>query len=213
MITLGGIRFHPHISGALYAPDLETLLIADLHLEQGASLARRGVHVPPFDTAATLMMLGDVLEELEPLKLVLLGDSFHDVHGLQQIDSAQVRMLDQLTSRQVTIWLSGNHDTNLSIKSHKLGAITLRHEPSANSDGFEIAGHLHPGCTVIQRGVHLRGKCFVSDERRIILPAFGAYTGAFDVSHSAFNGLFAPTARAHMIGRLAIHKFPLSRLR
>ncbi len=212
-ITLAGIKFHPHMSGALYAADLKTLLIADLHLEHGASLARRGLHVPPFDTATTLMMLGDVIEELAPQKLILLGDSFHDERSVEAISDQHRRILEQLCGAQETIWLSGNHDPYMENSSHQLGAISLRHEPSPDFQGFEIAGHLHPGCTVIQRGVHLRGKCFVSDERRIILPAFGAYTGAFDVSQPAFNNMFnMKTARAHMIGRQAVHNFPLARL-
>ena len=56
-IALGGLNFVPDMSGALFLPDEKLLLVADLHLEQGASLARRGLHVPPYDTSVTL---GDV---------------------------------------------------------------------------------------------------------------------------------------------------------
>ncbi len=53
-ISLGGLDFIPDLSGALYAPDFATLLVADLHLEKGTSLARRGVHLPPYDTRESL---------------------------------------------------------------------------------------------------------------------------------------------------------------
>ncbi len=46
-IKLAGISFIPDLSGALYAPELKALLVADLHLEQVAALARRGIAVPP----------------------------------------------------------------------------------------------------------------------------------------------------------------------
>jgi DNA ligase-associated metallophosphoesterase len=213
-LTLGSQSFHPHVSGALFAPESGVLLIADLHLEQGASMARRGVHVPPFDTTATLRLLGDVLEETKPQKLILLGDSFHDSEVAQGLQVDHRRRLDQLIATQETIWLSGNHDAHITGDHYQLGDIVLRHEPSSRLSGLEIAGHLHPGCTVIQRGVRLRGKCFVQDDKRILLPAFGAYTGGFDVSQSAFDGLFdEKTARAFMIGRSAIHNFPLKKLR
>jgi DNA ligase-associated metallophosphoesterase len=209
------------MSGALFAPESGVLLIADLHLEQGASMARRGVHVPPFDTTATLRLLGDVLDELKPQKLILLGDSFHDSEVAQGLQDDNRRRLDQLIATQETIWLSGNHDAHITSNHYQLGDIVLRHEPSvlrhepsSRLSGLEIAGHLHPGCTVIQRGVRLRGKCFVQDDKRILLPAFGAYTGGFDVSQSTFDGLFDERmARAFMIGRSAIHNFPLKKLR
>ena len=51
-ISLGGMDFIPDLSGALYAPEFKALLVADLHLEKGTSLARRGVHLPPYDTRA-----------------------------------------------------------------------------------------------------------------------------------------------------------------
>ncbi len=36
-IGLGGLDFIPDLSGALYAPDFATLLVADLHLEKGTA--------------------------------------------------------------------------------------------------------------------------------------------------------------------------------
>jgi uncharacterized protein len=202
------------MSGALFAPESGVLLIADLHLEQGASMARRGVHVPPFDTTSTLRLLEEVLDEMKPKKLFLLGDSFHDSDVAQILEAEHRRKLERLIAAQDTVWISGNHDTHIACESFQLGHIMLRHEPSAALTGLEIAGHLHPGCTVIQRGVRLRGKCFVYDEKRILLPAFGAYTGGFDVSQNAFDGLFnEKMARAFMIGRSAIHNFPLAKLR
>jgi uncharacterized protein len=213
-LKLGIQSFHPHMSGALFAPESGVLLIADLHLEQGASMARRGVHVPPFDTASTLHLLAEVLDEIKPKKLILLGDSFHTTEASDNLSDAHRARLDRLIATQETVWISGNHDPHIEATTHALGEVTLRHEPSPVLKGLEIAGHLHPGCTVVQRGVRLRGKCFVRDENRILLPAFGAYTGGFDVSHAAFDGLFdMKKARAFMIGRSAIHNFPLAKLR
>src|SRR5690606_15631412 len=65
-------------SGAMWAPDHSTLIVADLHFEKGSSYARRGQMLPPYDTAATLERLAAEIAALEPRTVILLGDSLHD---------------------------------------------------------------------------------------------------------------------------------------
>ena len=77
-ITLGGVDFIPDLSGALYAPEFDALIVADLHLEKASSLARRGVHLPPYDTRVTLTQLAAAVDACNPRRLIFLGDSFHD---------------------------------------------------------------------------------------------------------------------------------------
>jgi uncharacterized protein len=218
---LGGLVLIPDMSGALYVPDHETLIISDLHLEQGTSLARRGLHVPPFDTAVTLDLLEQVVASSHATRLIFLGDSFHDGEGEERLDEKHLARLRTITKNFETCWITGNHDPQppqslggQGAEIISLGPLTLRHEPSRHLDGtFEIAGHLHPGCSIVQRGRSIRGKCFVGDETRLIMPAFGAYTGGLSVTSKAFGGLLnEKTAHAFMIGRAAIHRFPLARI-
>jgi uncharacterized protein len=220
-ISLGGLSFTPDMSGALYLADEKLLLVADLHLEQGASLARRGLHVPPYDTQVTLAMLERVLIATAATRLVLLGDSFHDAVAHDEVAAQDAARLRQITSRVDTIWISGNHDPQTHdalggtcVDELALGQVTLRHIPAKLKMGaMEIAGHLHPGAAVEQRGTRVRTKCFVADERRIILPAFGSYTGAVNVKSGAFAGLLDPaTTQAWMISKTTIHCFPWKRL-
>ena len=218
---LGGVELVPDLSGALYVPDYETLVISDLHLEQGSSLARRGLHVPPFDTAVTLALLENVIAAAQPKRLIFLGDSFHDAQGEDRLDESHLQSLQALTRKHETIWIIGNHDPEppqslggQGAESLALGPLTLRHEPAHQRDGqHEIAGHLHPGCGITQRGRRIYGKCFVSDDTRLIMPAFGAYTGGLSITSKAFHGVLNPeTAQAHMIGRTALHRFNWARL-
>jgi uncharacterized protein len=220
-ITLGGLTFTPDMSGALYCAAEKLLLIADLHLEQGASLARRGLHVPPYDTVATLAMLEQVLVYTTAQRLVLLGDSFHDSVAHEAVRESDAERLRFITKRVETVWISGNHDPKAHeslggtcVDEMNFGAVTLRHIPShLKRDELEIAGHLHPGATIVQRGSHIRTKCFVADHRRIILPAFGSYTGALNVLSGAFAGLFDEAqTKVWMIGKSAMHCFPHKRL-
>jgi metallophosphoesterase superfamily enzyme len=89
-----------------------------------------------------------------------------------------------------------------------LGEVTLRHEPGAGVVN-EIAGHLHPVAAIRRRGRRVRTKCFVISPARIILPAFGAYTGGLDVRHEAFRPLLSGEAfRVIMVGKSALHALP-----
>ncbi len=47
--------------GVLYRPEEKLLAVADLHFEKGSSFARRGMLVPPYDTAATLARLATLI--------------------------------------------------------------------------------------------------------------------------------------------------------
>ena len=220
-IGLAGLDLIPDLSGALHAPELRTLLVADLHLEKGTSLARRGVHLPPYDTRQSLGQLAAVVAALKPRRLIFLGDSFHDGEARARIAGADLATLRALSGGQETIWITGNHDPappadiGGSIASEvALGPITLRHAPQALAEGeFEIAGHLHPAATLSQRGRRIRCKCFVADGRRIVMPAFGSYTGALSVSDAAFAPLFAlDSYHVWMLGGRAVHKFPARRV-
>ena len=60
-------------AGAIYLPDHGLLCVSDLHLEKGAAYARRGQLLPPWDTFATLKILGMVIARHNPRFVVSLG--------------------------------------------------------------------------------------------------------------------------------------------
>jgi metallophosphoesterase superfamily enzyme len=54
---------------------------------------------------------------------------------------------------------------------------------------------------IVQRGRAVRRRCFAADGRRLIMPAFGAYTGSLNVLDRAYAGLFRRDGfMAYMIG-------------
>jgi uncharacterized protein len=185
-------------------------------------MARRGEHVPPFDIFATLAQLGQVLTATNAKRLVLLGDSFHDAVAHDEIDDDVRQRVCAITSRIDTVWISGNHDPttprNLggtAADCVSIGSIMLRHIPGDFEEGsHEISGHLHPGARIVQRGRSVHGKCFVANQHRMNMPAFGAYAGGHNISSHAFNGLFdEATARIWMIGRTSLHGFAMRKVR
>jgi len=198
--------------GALYFPDHGLLCVSDLHLEKGSSLARRGMLVPPYDTVATLLRLQAVIDHYRPKTVVSLGDSFHDGEGSSRLPSEMRLELSALMAGRDWFWVSGNHDPappaglpGDTVDALAAGALTFRHEPSkkspANDNSGEIAGHLHPCARIVQRGRSVRRRCFASDGQRIVMPAFGAYTGSLNVLDRAYAGLFREEGlMAYMIG-------------
>ena len=194
--------------GALYFPDLGLLCVSDLHLEKGSSFARRGMMVPPYDTAATLLRLQAVIDHYRPKVVVSLGDSFHDGEGSSRMPDRMRLDLSALMIGRDWFWVAGNHDplppaglAGDTVEALAVGALTFRHEPSAKSPPGEIAGHLHPCARIVQRGRSVRRRCFATDGERIVMPAFGAYTGSLNVLDRAYAGLFrAEGLIAYMIG-------------
>jgi uncharacterized protein len=220
-IELAGLSLTPDLSGALFAPELRTLIVSDLHLEKASSMAVRGVMVPPYDTRASLALLEAVIEHCRPERLILLGDSFHDGQASARIDAEDRARLCAITARIETIWIAGNHDPDppcglggRAAEHIIIGGVTLRHEPKPLAAGeFEISGHLHPGAAVSQRGKRIRRKCFVGDGQRLIMPAFGSFTGALSVSAEPFQALFAPDSyHVWILGSQDIYKFPARRV-
>jgi uncharacterized protein len=215
-VRLHGIDLEPDISGALYVPDYRTLLVADLHLEKGSSFARHGLHIPPYDTRSTLAALESVIASRKPERLVSLGDSFHDAWAGERLADGDLAHLRRLSDTVDVCWLIGNHDPVLPsglggriAAEIALGPLTLRHLPKANlGSDVEIAGHLHPVASISRRGRRVTSRSFVAGSRRLIMPAFGAYTGGLNVWSPEIASLFdEETFTAWMIGRRAIYGF------
>lgn len=207
--------------GALYFPELDLLAVSDLHLEKGSSFARRGRLLPPYDTGATLDRLSAVIADHEPRTLISLGDSFHDVGGAGRMPSPyRDRLLGMMRGRE-WIWVAGNHDPGTPadlpgtlVDEVAVGRLRFRHEPLRDAEAGEIAGHLHPGAVIVQRGRAVRRRCFATDGERLIMPAFGAYTGMLNVRDAAFDALFRwERFVAHMMGERRVYAIAGSRLR
>ncbi|WP_196259421.1 ligase-associated DNA damage response endonuclease PdeM [Pelagibacterium limicola] len=217
-ISFRGQSFAPLISGALYWPAHETLLVADLHLEKMASFARSGQFLPPYDTAMTLARLEADIRLTGAKKLIALGDSFHRDEGVQTLNAQDRTRISQITGSLDWVWIAGNHDPSV----HRLGGLCvneisvsgclLRHEPERGGQGL-IAGHLHPAARIAMNGKSTRRPCFVWDDNQLILPAYGASTGSLNILSDAFAGLFNRSKLQVMVmGRDRLYPVGLNRL-
>jgi DNA ligase-associated metallophosphoesterase len=218
-IELAGHALLPVASGALYWDAEDTLLIADLHLEKGAAYAARGMMLPPYDTRSTLRRLAACLELFNPRRVVALGDSFHCSDLACQLNAEDREELVAQQRSRDWYWILGNHDPDLPesiggfvCRSLVIGGVTLCHQPSLGRTA-EIAGHLHPIARIARRGEGIRRKCFATDGHRLVMPAFGAYTGGLNVLDAAFSSLFQwHRLEAWLTGRTSVYPLQASLL-
>jgi len=218
-LTFAGVDFRMTVSGALYAPKADTLIVADLHLEKGSSFARQGRLLPPYDSQSTIAALTEVIERFRPTRVVCLGDSFHDWYARERLMPNVRGALTALARRHDWIWVTGNHDPEPAPclggravgEFHQCGLV-FRHQARKDSEPGEVSGHFHPRASLIVRGRRLSARCFVSDGQRLIVPAFGAYTGGLDVTHPEIAGLMAPDFKTHFLGRAQVHRLSVDQL-
>ena len=98
-------------------------------------------------------------------------------------------------------WITGNHDPGpIEIGgSHraelKLAPFTFRHiaEPQTAA---EISGHYHPKARLAGQSK----PCFLADAKRLIMPAYGVYTGGLRSDDAALTALMAKDALAILTG-------------
>jgi DNA ligase-associated metallophosphoesterase len=213
-LHLAGASFVMDPAGALYWPEERLLAVADLHFEKGSSYAARRVFLPPYDTAATLMRLLELICLYEPKRIVALGDSFHDAAASTRLTAQDRARIRSLQTGRDWIWIAGNHDPAAPsaldgdvMDEYAVGTICFRHAPQEAASAGEIAGHLHPVARVGGLGGTVRRRCFVSDGTRCILPAFGAYAGGLNLRDEAFGFLFREADRfAHILGRSQVYR-------
>lgn len=177
-----GLRLEARASGVLWWPQARWLIVADLHLGKSERLARRGgALLPPYEGAETLRRLGAEIAALNPARVISLGDGFDDDAAARALDPALRAELAALAGGRDWLWLAGNHDLHNDAPDlpgsqqaeARMGAVTLRHLPGV---GAEIIGHFHPA----MRLAGARRRAFLIGADRMILPAFGSYTGGLD---------------------------------
>lgn len=220
-IALANVEVMLRWSGALWLEREGALIVADLHFEKGSSYAARfGQMLPPYDTRETLDRLDREIALLAPKRLIFLGDSFHDGAGEARLAQDDHRRLEGLATGRELVWAVGNHDADGPkvlpgeiIDEAEVSGLTLRHEPLPGVQLGEVAGHLHPAARITSGRATTRRRCFVTDGQRLVLPAFGAFTGGLNILDAAFSNLFAGPMLAGALGPSRVHAVGMKSLR
>lgn len=212
---------------ALYWPREQALLVADLHLEKGSFFAKHGQMVPPYDSRETLERVALAIRETGARRVITLGDNFHDSDGSARLEPHAWGMLEALTKAVDWVWITGNHDEGHDpdmaarcggtlAEELEIGGVILRHRAQKGETRPELSGHYHPRLQLKVRQRMIRRPCAVVSANegvdgrpsgRMILPAFGAYTGGMNAADPAILKALQPADRIDAVvpaaGKLA----------
>jgi DNA ligase-associated metallophosphoesterase len=198
---------------ALWWPARRVLFIADLHIGKAATYRALGQPVPGGTTQQNLARLDRLIGTHQPQQIVFLGDFLHAAQArTPQVLAALQAWRAQHAQLAMTL-VRGNHDSRagdpppaLGIEvvnePHLIGPFAACHHPQTHASHFVLAGHVHPVCTLHGRGRdRIRMPCFVSQDQQAILPAFGEFTGGWQVEA-------APGRRFYGVGGDAVWVLP-----
>lgn len=189
-IELAGEKLVLSADKIIYWPKRQTIFIADLHLGKATHFRKSGIAVPMTIIKTEINRLENIISKFRPKRVFFLGDLFHsDLNHEWNIFSA---FLEQHSELEFTL-VKGNHDilqadvyksSSLKIQDEPLNLqpFILSHHPIEKEqikvDQVNLCGHLHPGIRIKGKAKsYLNLACFYQEERKMILPAFGSFTG------------------------------------
>jgi DNA ligase-associated metallophosphoesterase len=189
-LTLAGEQVYLLSERALYWPGASTLVVADLHWGKPSPFPAPGIPVPIATTSDDLARLDSALQRTSARRMVVLGDLFHTkASRIPSHTLAELRRWRSLAGHFEILLVRGNHDRHsgdppgdLQINWVNAPAFVppfvFRHEPADTEGAYSMAGHVHPGMTLVGRGLQRETlPCFLIGKRGAIIPAFGSFTG------------------------------------
>ena len=173
---------------AIYIKKQQALLIADPHFGKAAHFRKSGIPISEYLHEDDFHKISELIHQFDPNDIYFLGDLFHsDLNESWWVLEEFINSYSKINFHLI----KGNHDILpkacyasgiwiIHKEPLEIENFILSHEPIINVPEGKInfCGHIHPG-------ISLRGKgrqkitlpCFFHSQRRIILPAFGRFTG------------------------------------
>lgn len=208
--SLSGATMMAMPSGALWWPERKLLCVSDLHLGKSERMARRGGAIlPPYETTDTILRLESDLRATGAKTVVCLGDSFDDLEAERGLPETEKLWLTRLQAGRRWIWIAGNHDpgpveiAGSNLVELPVPPVVFRHEANPGKSG-EISGHFHPKARLNLRGSNYVKPAFLIDIDRVIMPAYGTYTGGLHAHSEPLSNLMRPDAIAVLTGSKAL---------
>ncbi len=180
------------------------LIVADIHFGKAAAFRAGGIPVPHGTTRANLDALDALIATHEVGHIVFLGDF---LHARTARTPATLMALQRWREHHPDLKLTlvrGNHDLHAGDPPAQLavdvvdepwqvGPLALCHHPQELTGAYVLAGHVHPVVRLAVGRDSLRMPCFVFGEKQATLPAFGAFTGGYEIRGRQDEQLFVCT--------------------
>ncbi len=178
----------------------KTLVVADLHWGKSGHFRRHGIPIPSRTQETDELRLAALLQQKKAQRLVIAGDLFHSKSNQQVTTFRHFRNQHPKVRFDLVV---GNHDIlpaadyeTYQLEQHtsclNIGPFCIAHD-WLKTDAFLIHGHIHPALRIKSPGKHqptLKLCCFALQNNRMILPAFGEFTGTHLLDQDDFSGLY-----------------------
>ena len=201
-ITWQGEKLVLWAGKAIHWPEKKLLLVADTHFGKAATFRKSGIPVPESSSLDDCLRIEKLVLDTKVESLVFLGDFLHARDGRTEgVHRELLEWRERLSGLAVHL-VRGNHDLqsgdpwpDLEIHCHPDPwteyDFDLRHHPADRASNPFMAGHIHPGFSLKEKnGQSLRSPCFQVGNNRIILPAFGTFTGIRKVKAEIDDRIF-----------------------
>lgn len=183
---------------AAFLPVYNVLLLADLHLGKAGHFRKNGIPVSGQVHQEDILRLEQLMIVSQAKTIVFLGDLFHSDANNEWFDFVD---LLHRHSQQDFILVKGNHDIlpkdfyqikNLDVMDMwKAGPFSFTHQHQADTDGYNISGHVHPGVKLGGTGKqHMTLPCFYFSDNHALMPAFGFFTGLYAIKVKRTDQVF-----------------------
>lgn len=196
----------------LYHPNLDMIVISDLHLGLERSMTSKGSYVPQFQLEDAEKDIEEMQEETDASRILINGDlknEFLPSHSEKDEIKAFLKFLDGLFDDIIIV--EGNHDTLIeeTVKEEGLRMLdeyledgilfTHGHEDTERKDFNTIViGHEHPALVLTDKiGVSEKIDCFLYGQTKdskniLVLPAFSRIASGTGVNEVPRRELLSP---------------------
>lgn len=203
LITIQNQTFQLLPEKALFWNEEKMLILSDLHLGKSGHFRKSGIPAPAQINSKTLGRLTILLEQYTPETVLILGDLFHSDANREWFEFEDWLLRNRAFE---FILVTGNHDSlhpsfyhsaNLAVYAElSIGPFLFVHDTNKiNHTGHNITlvgGHIHPAVKLKGKGRQsLRFPAFIISENRILLPAFGEFTGLFTITPNETEQAYA----------------------
>lgn len=201
-IDLCGESFYAHPTGALIWQGQATLIVSDLYLRSGPVWNALEGTGDKTQVNTILTSLQNLIETHNIKMVIAIGQGFRRLDDPYHISNQDLTTLYHLQKQVEWVWAIGpiarqlpNRVGGLRTESFEHTGIVFRARPRAIDLTHEIAGGMFPLAKVVSNGKAHELPCFVFNNKRLMMPAFGGKTGACNILNKDYLRFFGHDQR------------------